>query len=338
MSTLESWKWTSIESFYNVRKMLVQYEYLTGPVKTVRYRAKIKLHGACAAIQIDSVGNLTTYSRTNQITVENDFMGFARWVDTHREQFLQQHTPQTDIIIYGEWAGKGIQKGVAVSEVERMFAVFAARQYDHITGCETFISEPSKLTQFVNNIPGCYVLPWFNNGEEFPVKWDDTAEQLTPVIDNINVHVSQVEICDPWIEATFGVKGIGEGLVFYPDAIHHDGYKMFSNLCFKAKGEKHKTIVHSKPVQAEPTPVEGLSEFVTNVVTLPRLEQGVRQTNNGSDNFMMVNLGPFLKWIAEDLQKEISSELDASGLDKKVVFAACNNYAKNWFMSNAKKL
>ena len=33
-----------------------------------------------------------------------------------------------DIVIYGEWAGNGIQKGVAISNIDKFFCIFSVRQ------------------------------------------------------------------------------------------------------------------------------------------------------------------------------------------------------------------
>lgn len=334
---LKSWKWTSIESFYNVRKTIQKYGVHAGSIVT--YRAKVKLHGACAAFSIDDNDTLRTYSRTALITPNNDFCGFSQWVETHRERLLALHRPGVNIIVYGEWAGKGIQKGVAASQVERFFAVFAARlATPEDPENDVFITEPDELMTYVQGIPGCYVLPWFNNCEEFVVPWEADSDSFRDVIDRMNQHIVDIEACDPWINATFGVKGIGEGLVFYPVSKQHDSYADFSYLSFKGKGEKHKTIVHAAPVQAEPTVIEGLDEFVRNVLPQSRLEQGVRATNDGSDIAMMVNLGSFLKWIGLDLEKETAHELLVSGLDRKVVYKKCNEYARNWFMNESRKL
>lgn len=338
---IESWKWPSIESFYNVRKTIQKYGVAAGSIVT--YRAKVKLHGACAAFSIDGDtargATLQTYSRTTIVTLENDPMGFSRWIENRRDQLLSLHQPGTSIIVYGEWAGQGIQKGVAASQVERFFAVFAARvSRAEDSMSEEFITNPDELRAYVQGVPGCYVLPWFNDGEEFVVPWEADSDSFENVISRMNSHVAAVEACDPFVSKMFGVAGIGEGLVFYPVSEQHRSFADFSYLCYKAKGDKHKTIVHAAPVQAEPTVIEGLDEFVRNVLPQSRLEQGIRATNDGSDIAMMVNLGPFLKWISLDLEKETVEELRVSGLDRKVVFKKCNEYARNWFMNESRKL
>lgn len=333
----QTWKWTSIESFYHVRKAVQKYGIRDGSVVT--YRAKIKLHGACAAYSIDGDGTLTVYSRTAVITPENDFCGFARYIESNRERLISLHQPGTTLIVYGEWAGQGIQKGVAVSQVDKFFAVFAARiakseDLEH----EEFITDPEELLTYVQDVPGCYVLPWFNNAEEFVVPWEADSDSFTPTIEKMNAHVAAIEHCDPFVHKTFGVAGLGEGLVFYPVSLAHASYDGFSYLAFKAKGEKHKTIVHAAPVQAEPTVVEGLEEYVKNVLPESRLRQGVAATNDGSEIVMMTNLGKFLKWIGLDLLKETAEELRVSGLDPKDVARATNVYARNWFMNESRKL
>ncbi len=329
--------WTEIESFYNVRRTLAQFPELLKGRSTVTYRAKVKLHGTNAGILVDSLKNVTAISRTAVLTPTSDNAGFAKWVASHAHE-LEKFAPKAGtLVIVGEWCGPGIQRGVAVNQLkERAFVVFAAR----IVECDEpdFITEPQALAGFTVKVPGMYVLPWFNSGEEFKSDWNESAEALQPVLDRINAHVLSVEELDPWMASQFGIKGVGEGLVFYPVSAEHLGYENFSNLCFKAKGEKHQVVAKTKPAQADPTVVAGLAAFAELVVTPTRLEQGVRAVNGGELVFDSKNIGAFLGWISKDILKETTAELEASGLDQKAAIQACSNRARTWYFAEMKKL
>lgn len=329
--------WTEIESFYNVRRTLAQVPELAQGNSTVTYRAKVKLHGTCACIAVDSGGNVTAMSRTAVLTPTSDNAGFAKWVAARADHFMKFAPSQGTLAIFGEWCGPGIQKGVAVNDLkEKSFVIFAARILDH--GDSDFIAEPLALADFTHKTTGCYVLPWFNSGEEFTVNWNESAEALQPVIDRINAHVAHVEACDPWMMSVHGVRGVGEGLVFYPISKEHRGYESFSNLCFKAKGEQHKVVAKTKPAQAEPTVARDAGAFADMVVTPARLEQGCRAVNGGNFSFDPKNIGTFLAWISADITKETNAEREAAGLDLKTALKACTDKARAWYLAEMKKL
>lgn len=327
--------WTEIDNFHTVRKTLKTYPQLLCDVSKVKYKAKVKLHGTNAAVQIDYNGKVRAQSRTSLLASTGpDNAGFAKWVEEHVEEFRARFTPKEGVkVIFGEWCGPGIQKGVAVSQLpSKIFAVFAMR---HIVGdFTTFTYEPHEL-EGVLGISGAYVIDWYNDGEEFYVDWSLGSDGLAPVLERINACVADVEACDPWIKAKFGISGLGEGLVFYPES--HSGYKCFSDLCFKAKGEAHKTVGNTKPAQADPTVVNNARAFAEMVVTEARLEQGARHVAGGDLTFDMKNIGEFLKWIVNDVKKETSAELDASGLDEKLVNKMCSERARTWFLERFKK-
>ena len=228
--------WTEIESFHNIRKFMKAYPENLNSNNTVLYRSKVKLHGTNAAVQVVPGGTLIAQSRSSEISVTNDNAGFARWVASHNP--MDWHLAE-GLVIFGEWCGPGVQKGVAISEIpQKIFAVFAARRLDQ---SDTLIVEPEELAGLVNGIKDVYVLPWYNE-EVLSVDWTLPSEELVASTSIINGWVNAVEENDPWVENTFNVKGTGEGLVFYPVSSEHLGNKNFNNLVFKAKGEKHKNI------------------------------------------------------------------------------------------------
>lgn len=335
--------WTEIESFYNVRKHVAACPSLVSGRSSVTYRAKVKLHGTCAGVRVDPDGTVTALSRSTILTPEADNAGFARWVSERNEAFTRVSSPEGSIVIFGEWCGPGVQKGVAINQAPtRVLAIFGVRFVDPTDPAtldpqHDFIFEPAFIPTFVN-VPGAYVLPWYNLGEEFTIDWNETPEQLQPVIDRINARVAEVEACDPWVEATFGVKGVGEGLVFYPVSTQHCGYENFNNLCFKAKGEKHQVVARTKPAQVDPNVAANAAAFAKMVVTLARLEQGCRAVNGGELQFNTKNIGAFLGWINNDVTKETTAELEASGLDLKTALKACGDRARAWYVAEMKKL
>lgn len=324
--------WPEIESFHNIRKFVrvdptewfLGIEMLSG-TSTVSYKCKVKLHGTNAAVQVHSNECIFVQSRTGLITPEKDNAGFARWVVANYTSWL---AVAKNHIIYGEWSGPGIQANVAISEIPRkVFAVFAARPLD---GSDALIVEPAELEKLVSGIPDTYVLPWYE--QSIDINWKQSDEDLTKTIAPINKWVDDIEACDPWVEKTFGVKGTGEGLVFYPTSTPHLGFNSFTNLVFKAKGEKHKNIKTAAPVQVNAEAVASVNAFIELVLTTARLEQGAAAVGG----FDLKNTGNFVKWCLGDVQKETQDELEASGLDWKAVQKPLTDKARTWFITEAK--
>jgi len=317
--------WPEITSFSNIRKYASSHPEILGEKKTVRYKCKVKLHGTNAAVQVLTDGSVLAQSRERLISPEDDNMGFARWVDQNRSAWTKTKFTK-DLVIFGEWCGPGIMKDVAINLIDRkIFAIFAVLFGDNL------VIDPDQIKDIVpTNL--VYVLPWYENGFQLDIPWTEPAEDLRIIVDVINEQVLKVENCDPWVKSTFDKEGVGEGLVWYP--VSHLGKENFTNLVFKAKGEKHKVIATAKAVELEPAKVSSINEFVTLVLTEARLEQGVRATSNGELIFEKKNTGKFLKWIMQDVLKETVSELEASNLTWPEVQRPLETKARMWFVNH----
>lgn len=327
--------WPEIEGFHNVRKLLQVYPELARGLSRVPYRAKVKLHGTNAAVQVRGK-TVIAQSRERIITPGDDNKGFALWVSENEEIFRAKQAEEQlgDFIVFGEWCGPGIAKSVAINQAPRkVFAVFSAAMLP-VTDETPLIFNPDLLAKMVPAHPDIFVLPWYGEILDIPVT--GSAEDVQPYLDGINAEVAAVEACDPWVKATFGVEGIGEGLVYYPVA--HAGRHDFSNLVFKAKGEKHKIISKAAPAQIDPAVAASIDEFVSMVLTDARLEQGVREAACGELRFDKKLLGPFLAWVNKDVAKETVAELEASGLEWNQVKKAVSDKARTWYVAKFETL
>ena len=329
--------WPDIESFHNVRKSCEKYPELLRGRTTIDYRGKVKLHGTNAAVQV-TTGGVFAQSRTQIIFPgKTDNAGFAAWVETVKDAFLS--TTPADTIIYGEWCGPGIMKGTAINKVEKkVFAVFAAMSLPMPDDAGDYsdaalIVEPSALLNLVGGIPGVHVLPWYGETRSIPVL--GSPEVVEPILAAINADVLVIEGCDPWVKETFGQEGVGEGIVYYPIGANR---KEYSDLCFKAKGEKHKVVAKTAPAQIDPTVAASIDEYVSMVLTEPRLEQGARSIAGGELVFDKKTLGTFIGWVCKDVEKETGAELAASNLTWKQVQKAVGDSARRWYLSKTEAL
>lgn len=318
--------WGSIELLHNVVRTLALLEEQGHRPPVVRYRAKVKLHGSNCAVQVHP-GGLVAQSRTAILTPTSDYKGFAAWVHAHAAWFASL---QPGIVVFGEWCGPGVEKGMAISAVaDKVFAVFAVRDGDRV------IHDPDELRA---RLPAAgapanlHVLPW--EDDEFVVDYGSRAA-LDAVAQALNERIAGVEREDPWVKRTFGISGLGEGLVLYP--LEVDGAaasadpESLARLMFKAKGEKHRTAGTKTAVQVDASVVGSVAEFVALMVTEARLQQGVATACGGA--IEPAHTGKFLAWVTADVRKESSAELAASGLTWQQVEKAVQQRARAWYLA-----
>ncbi len=325
--------WPSIELLHNVRTGVRASAEIQGkPLPKIRYRAKVKLDGTNAGIQIHSDGRVVAQSRTQTLDTENDNLGFGAWVARQRQYFSALKKPEL-FVIFGEWCGQGIQKRAAISKIDRkVFVVFAVQFGEGASLAPRLVTEPAALRALLPEHPDVFVLPWFDDVFELDFGNDDA---LRAAAASVSEAVARVEAEDPFVAATFGIHGLGEGLVLYPmlGGETHDR-KELVELIFKAKGEKHQTVRQKQPAQIDPEKSRGIDEFVELVATDARLEQGVTEACGGA--FDSARIGAFLKWMATDVQKECGAELERSGLAWADVNRAVSNKARSWFLEKAR--
>jgi hypothetical protein len=319
--------WGSIELLHNVvRTLTMLHEEHQHKYPVVRYRAKVKLHGSNCAVQVHEEASFAQ-SRTTMLTPQSDYKGFATWVREH-ESYFRSLRPGT--VVFGEWCGPGVEKGMAISEAAgKVFAVFAVRDGERV------VYEPAELQERLrrDGMPrDMFVLPW--EGEEIVIDYGSAAA-LEAVATALNLRVDAVEREDPWVKQTFGISGLGEGLVFYPVAVDDAAPRVdpesLAALMFKAKGLKHRTAGTKTAVQVKAEVVGSVAEFVRLMVGEARLQQGLATVCGGSVEPR--HTGKFLAWVAADVRKESVAELEAAGLTWAQVEKAVQARAREWFLA-----
>lgn len=294
----------------------VKENNILGDNTNVTYHAKVKLHGTNCAI-VKSNGIVYAQSRTKVITPKDDNFGFAKFVET-----LDLSKVQDNIVIYGEWAGKTIQNNVACSQVDKFFAVFAIKD---LTKEDSFIVDPIQIGSILNTVKGIYIIPWHTSDQ---VNFNNESN-IDEFVNRTNYHVELVEKCDPFVKHYFNVSGVGEGLVYYPT--FHTGLNNFINLGFKAKGKEH-SVIAAKPAQKS-IAVESNS-FVDMFVTENRLNQGANEINK--NGFETKNIGLFIKWISDDVQKESATTLKDNNIEWKDISKLVGDKARKWYLDKSK--
>ena len=248
-------KFPSIEQFRTViRQVRTQAQYagkdengdpiidLSLPIPTLKFRGTIKLHGTNAGVVYDVATDSFTYqSRERVLSLTQDNAGFMLAQmknELYFRDFVAQVTneilPGRDIAkvaLFGEWCGKGIQKGVAISELPRMFVIFACKVvFGDGTDRWIPIDEIDMIyPKDIQDAVRIYNIDFFPS---FTIDIDFNHPELAQ---NKMIEITnEVEQCCP-VGADFGVKGIGEGVVWTCITPGWEG----SRTWFKVKGEKH---------------------------------------------------------------------------------------------------
>lgn len=304
------YKYHSIEQYRNCIKE-VKRLYKDKPLPTLTFTGSVKLHGINAGVELPA--NIPQ-SRNQVLAEGNDSYGFYTFHKERKEIFQQIYDSlglDLPVVIYGEWAGKGIQANVAISKLDRAFYIFGIKV---ITGEEShyWIDDLSFLEIHDADI---FVL-----SKPFEINIDFNHPELSvPRLQELTLQVEQE--CP--VAKLFGILGIGEGIVW--EHINDEGQM----LSFKVKGEKHSSSKVKVLAAIDTEKVNSIKEFVDNVLTDVRLEQAYFECNEPTD---MQDIGSFLKWINTDILKEESDTLEASGLTIKDVGSAISKQAKQWYI------
>jgi len=317
--------WASIELLHNCVRTLDHLAALGQPRPTVEYRAKVKLHGANCAVQI-APGAVSAQSRTQLLTPEADYKGFAAWVHAHRSWFAAL---EPGLVVFGEWCGPGVEKGMAISSAPaKHFVIFAIQKGTQL------LFEPQTLLDELARPgapPELRVLPWEGSAITIDFNSRDSLEQAAA---ELNHRVAAVEQEDPWVKQTFGISGVGEGLVLYPVAVNAApavfNMEELAVLMFKAKGEKHRSAGTKTAVAVDATVVASVQDFVALMVCEARLQQGLAATSNHQRDPR--HTAAFITWVADDVRKESVAELEASELAWPQVDKAIRAAARTWFL------
>lgn len=361
----EKWahiSWPSIEQFHSVRKTIVHEGDISE--KNITYRAKVKLHGTNSSVQIISKkGKVIAQSRSRILSLSSDNAGFASWVNTVKEKFLNEKIIKfceeeklERLVIFGEWIGPGVQSGVAASKIsEKVFCPFAMIMItEGSEGKQIISSSPDLMEYLVKDIPNVHVIPWYmpeNDCKNLEVTFTKETwrneEKIDDLLNSLNEYVEKIDKSDPFIKELFGVEGTGEGLVFYPfyldDLMELSFYNefsdrdQFSKYVFKAKGMSHKlSNKQKKSIQASPENYASIEEYAKSVCTSSRLEQGVREISDGELKFESKKIPEFVKWIQNELIKETSDEIAQLGVEAKSALKVATRHATNWYLKQMK--
>ena len=226
------------------------------------------------------------------------------------------------ISIFCEWAGKGIQKNVAISGVEK--SAF-------IIGCKiskTIIPEGEKfeaywVDSFGLRSPENRIFN-IEDYRKYEIEVDFNYPQLSQ--NKIIEMTLEVEDCCP-VGKELGSEGIGEGIVF--SNTNENGRR----LMFKSKGVKHQNskVKTLKPV--DDAKIQKVIEVVEKVTPEWRLEQMLQETfdllNGGQID--RLKMGDYIRKVINDILKEELHVLAEANLEPKDINSQVSFVARKYF-------
>ena len=315
---------------------------------TLKYIGTTKLHGTNASIVIKEDGEVTFHSKSrelaklsieNEFTLNNDNADFAQSMyrrisgvesilDKAGMRCVELHGKLLfPIKISGEWVGKGVQKGVGISCLDKrslfIFGVkFGETDLDNGTGwCSVKDIEGIEATEY--NI--------FNITSFPTVEVDIDFENLDTIQNTLIKHTMEVEEQCP-VSKQLGItqETVGEGLVWTPV---DSKYVIDTGTWFKTKGEKHSSSKVKTLAAVNVDLIRSVNEFIDYTVTENRLNQGLSEV--GLDQ---TKIGAFIKWMSVDINKEESDTLEENNLTMRDVGSSIAKKSREFYFSKLSEI
>jgi hypothetical protein len=303
----------SIEQYRHVVKIVRERAQFDGkPLPTLMFYGSVKLHGTNAAVGFDENGEMFFQSRNQLISPEQDNAGFARWASANQNVFPKLKSA----VIYGEWCGQGVMGGTGISQLPKMFIPFAI-----LSGDRWWSPEELKTFFFHSGLRCIYDFPSWTMLIDF-----SRPEELQNYLVDLTVKVEQQ--CP--VALALGVEGIGEGIVWW--AASCEGFNT-DGLIFKVKGKKHSETKVKTLAAVDIEKIGNIWELVATIATPHRMEKKLEGISVD-----IKNTGTFLKAVTEDVMKEESDTIDASGLPKTDVMRGVSMAAKQFFMERVNSI
>lgn len=337
-------KFPEIEQFRNIIKD-VQHSYQfqglddnkepifdrNAEMPILEFRGTVKSHGTHGGINWDGE-NIWAQKRTDICTIQHDNQGFAFFVESRKKEILkffetvgdELELPGDIITLFGEFCGRNIQKGVAISQLEKMFIIFDAKitsKNDIDNKVEGRWLQEDLWKHIQDNKNKIYNIFQFEN---WKLDIDFNNPQL--VQNDIIRITNKIEECCP-IGNFFGIKGIGEGVVF------SNITEKLGKIRFKSKGELHSISKVKTLASVDVEKLKTINNFADYSVTENRLTQGIEQifTSNNIEPDIK-KLGDFIRWIISDINKEELDVLAENGLEPKETNRVCSDRCRHWFL------
>ncbi|KAF2643706.1 hypothetical protein P280DRAFT_444768 [Massarina eburnea CBS 473.64] len=299
----------------------------------------VKLHGTHADILVGGDNKIILQSRNKtNLRVTADNYDFAksmqsldptiiqlrdsfreRWKVLNPDETLDDSLPMT---IAGEWIGEKIQKGVAIAKLSKRLVIISIK----INGKWVADSDYKDI-----EAPDHGIYNISRAGIYHSILY---AEDLQRTVNELELLADKVATQCPFAKS-FGITGEGEGLVWKLVPYISD-----AQLWFKTKGGRFKPTFTPAPKKLSADQEEKRA-FAATVAKLwcseLRLEQGWDYLREMNIPRSMQGIGPFLKWIQDDIFKEERGYIQEHEVAEGMLRIEIGKVAKPWFLERAKR-
>lgn len=306
---------------------------MTRELPTVKFKGHVKNHGTNASIVFSPDGSFYCQSRENIIDEVKDNAGFAHWVHKEGHQIWPKlwnvlgstkthDSPVKHAIVFGEWCGGSIQKGVALNELSKRFVIFGLKvvfENDTTQWLDSSLIEenPNINVYNISRAPSWEI--------EVDLNRPDKAIEIM-----IDIATKIGDECP--FSKTFGVSGIGEGIVFTKV-----GEFGFSNA-FKVKDSRHSRSKIKKLPTVDVVKMDNIQQAVDTHIHEDRLQQGWDTLIKSDEDKVPQNIATYIRWIIDDAWVEEGDAIRASDITRKEFGSAVSKKAARWFQDKLKEI
>lgn len=290
---------------------------------TLPYEGTVKIHGCCSSVRLEN-RKITPQSRNQELTTEADNYGFAKFIFALPEEAIAQLKSMfgENVIIHGEWGGKGIQDTVAVCHLEKFWTIFRVEEITELGEGGRWLPLEGKDFSHLNEFRIFNIRQF--GVELVNIDFEHPAES----VNKINELSLAVEAECP-VAKYFGIIGIGEGRVWSPVTPEYQS----SRYVFKVKGQAHSKSKVTKLANVDVEKMASIDAFVDKHLSEERLMQSWNALAEQKKPQDEKSTGDFIKWLFNDIIKEEADELAASGLTTKDLGGAVAKKARLWFFA-----
>ena len=261
------------------------------------FKGTVKLHGTNGGIIWNKESNTIQVQSKNINLTQNktDNCGFKAFILEHeselKKMFNRNFSEYSDIVMYGEFCGGNVQKGVALSQLDKQFVIFSIKNLK--TGYLKISDTVDYYFKTIYSIPVYSITIDFNKPEES--------------LNKLHYFTNKVESECPWAKQ-FGVSGTGEGIVW-------TSKKDSDYYSFKTKGSKHQVTQNRSTIPIDPILLEQ-RQFIKNSFTENRIQQGISYIKEiNSDNFKK----DFNLFMIKDILTEEIQTIEFNGYKENVL-------------------
>jgi hypothetical protein len=320
-------KFTEIEQFRNViRQVKDHHDYVgknddgkaifnhASPYPTLKFRGTVKLHGSNASIVKYNDNTYKFQSRESELSLTEDNYNFMdEMIKKDYQKLFDSIQFNEYCAIFGEWCGKGVQKKVAISQLPKMFVIFAVR-------IDGIYQDISNFKHIKNEEQSIFNILQFPN---FEINIDFNRPEL--FINELASLTNDVEKECP-VGKYFGVNGIGEGIVW-------EHINDTNRYIYKVKGKDHQVSRVKTLTTVDIEEIENINAFVDYAVTENRLMQGIDKMKELNIPIIDKSTVDYLKWVYNDVIKEESDTIEKNNIDIKKIGKAISAKARIFWLN-----